>query len=518
MSDLKSPQLLNGFLGKLYDELTMGDDQVMRSANDFFSWITPGIPYSADNFDFQERGFVPTHLGVSGTEDQNEDGEPQDVDLEKLKRELGAEKLRMYIQAEDLAYLMDFIPDASGISDGDKRMNLNKKIWNPSDRLSDVYNFVLNQSEVVQTEVDETLQAKIDRVRRVLQTTKTVTDFDENFEEVKREITVDSVVAVQYKEKKQVYDAAFQEYRNAQIRAMNGGPEDVDFFALNERILRSKVRMAENDWHANGYKNLYERATSFLDQAASGDLNLLMQGYREDMDFSQISNPASPGSKFYFTKLVPSNFASSMQGWTQFSFSKKDYESHRDRRRTTWGAGGGFIGGLFNIGGSAEGEVTRISNDVKWESLKIKFSIAQVPIMRSWFHSNLLSSRFWRFGANADIIGQGDLLSDGGMPPAGQMPAYPTTAIFIKDLEITFDTYSGNYDALHSHISGRSGLSWGPIHLGGSYSRSKTTSDFESSRLHNGIKIDGMQLIGFRCHLLPKSPNPVEGIAEENWA
>jgi hypothetical protein len=504
-------KLMNSVLGKLYHELTMGDDAPLKDAKDFFTWITPGIPYTEDNLDFLERGFTPIHKG------EDDDGEP--IDEEELKRQLGAQKLRMYTQAEDLAYLMDFIPDASGLDRNGKQMNISTQIWNPHARVSDVYKYVLDQSQVVQTEVSESLKKKIERVRKILLSTKEVTDFDpDTFEEIKRVVTVDSIVATKYKEKKQLYDTAFMEYTNAEIAARAGDdPEAIDFFARNERILRSRVRLAENDWYAAGYKELYERATAFLAQAASTDLNMLMQDYREDMEFAQIANPASPGSKFYFTKLAPSGFASSSQGWTTFKFNKSHFESHYDATRKSWGAGGGLSIGSFTIGGSGGSTQSELNSSINWDKLEIEFSMAQVPIMRSWFHPNIFYSRFWRFGTDAASTGQATPLSDGKRPPEGQMVAYPTTAIFIRDLKFKFDMGESEYERFEKASKARGGLSWGPFSLGGRYSRNEKEVDYSSTVTRQGIFVEGMQLAGFRCHLLPKSPYPLTDVEEDRW-
>ena len=362
------------------------------------------------------------------------------------------------------------------------------------------------------------LEAKIERVRKILQSKKTITDFDpETFEEIKREVMVESRISLAYKEKKQAYDTAFMSYTNAQIAALSGDREAVHFFARNEQILSSNVRLALNDWIANGFKDLYEKVTAFLEQAASTDLNLLMSNYREDMRLARVSNPAVPGSRFYFTKLVPSGFASSDYGWTQFSFSHSDYESHYDKTRKSWGAKASYGIGPFRIGGGGGQTKTEITNDVDWSTFSVKFSMAQVPILRWWFHGNLLTSKYWRFHPDASATGNAEVLSDGKVPPTGQLVAFPTTAIFVKDLELKFKTHSGSYRKFDEHIKASGGFSWGPFSLGGSYSSDKKEVDVESETTAEGIKVKGMQLIGFRCHSLPKSPNPLEGVAEDKW-
>jgi hypothetical protein len=51
-------------------------------------------------------------------------------------------------------------------------------------------------------------------------------------------------------------------------------------------------------------------------------------------------------------------------------------------------------------------------------------------------------------------------------------------------------------------------VSYGPFFMGG---KAKKGSKETSSQVHSdsqGIAVDGLQCIGFKCHMLPKSPNP----------
>jgi len=60
--------------------------------------------------------------------------------------------------------------------------------------------------------------------------------------------------------------------------------------------------------------------------------------------------------------------------------------------------------------------------------------------------------------------------------------------------------------------SGGGGFSFGPFSFGSSASHSSSSasssSDWGYKFENNSLHIPGMQLIGFKCHVMPKSPDP----------
>jgi len=102
------------------------------------------------------------------------------------------------------------------------------------------------------------------------------------------------------------------------------------------------------------------------------------------------------------------------------------------------------------------------------------------------------------------------------------MPAYPTSAIFIRDLTLNFGSESGFSDWMtqqsQSAANAGGALTLGPFFLGGSYSRSqdqgKTQGRSQYQYDENGMSVPGMQLIGFKCHINPTSPNPSPAVKE----
>jgi hypothetical protein len=256
------------------------------------------------------------------------------------------------------------------------------------------------------------------------------------------------------------------------------------------------------------------------------DLSLLKQEYRDDLEKARLTGLAS-GSDFFYTSLIPGHFATST-GWTNFEFSSGDFTSYRSSVHSTrkWdtSASGGFLGIFGGSGGGGSNSNRReytekINSDYFW----LKFRIAQVPIVRPWFKQAFLNSKCWRFDEN-NPEAKNELISDGSTPPKGLIPAYPTTAIFISDLYMklgqtqSFDTFM----AENSNSAGRGGgfVSIGPFFGGGSYSRSTSSGSTEhsSGSFYNSqeLKVDGMQLVGYKCHVMSeRCPNPLPSIT--NW-
>lgn len=62
--------------------------------------------------------------------------------------------------------------------------------------------------------------------------------------------------------------------------------------------------------------------------------------------------------------------------------------------------------------------------------------------------------------------------------------------------------------------SGGGAFNYGPITIGGSYMSHSQERNVDYSSDSQRIQIKGMQLIGFKCHMLPKSPDSKPDIEE----
>jgi hypothetical protein len=266
--------------------------------------------------------------------------------------------------------------------------------------------------------------------------------------------------------------------------------------------------------------------TAFMQQVMAKDMVLLKAQYRDEMEAARLTGITS-GMNFFFTTVVPGGFATS-PGWTRFTFKTTDLQSHADSTYTNkrWNVSGGASWlGIFGGRGGAESESAHqeFNSKLSSDQFDLSFEITEVPIVRGWFKPDYFFSRTWRFDPSNPELNS-ELLSDGGTPPKGMMPAYPTAIVFIRNLKLSlghsesFQTFVS--DAKKSSQGGDGYVRFGPFFLGGggknmsSTDSSKRDWGFKSDE--QGITVSGIQAAGFRCHVIPKRPDPLPTI--KDWA
>ena len=531
MPNVEPSVLANSVMAKLYDVLTNGDETVPPSTDNFFSWCTPGVPVEAADLEFLTQGLTgivkksavdamqPTAAAASSGAAAPPPVPPLTPD--QLAGLMAQDTMRLYMQAENLSRLLDFVPDVA------KKTNqqfTRMSVLNNDGTLSDIYDYTLRMSQVMKTELPADVVDKITKFRALLQKVVKKKDLitDEETESVEP-----SELQKAYFTKMAAYDDAALEYNARRIDALAAvDSRAVHDWAINANIYRNKVRAAMDDWLSNGYKLDFEKIAAFIEQVSRRDLSLLKQQYVEDLEKARLTSPVS-GSDFFFTSLVPGNFATS-SGWTRFGFQAREFESHRNSSyRWSQSSGGGSVGflgiGLYGSHSSSNSH-SEYHGSFSSDHTSMSFEIAQIPISRPWFRTAFLTSHGWRFDQN-NVVTKSDHLSDGASPPNGKLPAYATTAIFVRKLALSFGELSGFSDfvsnARSSSTSGGGCVTFGPFFLGGGGSHRSgsgdTSRDYGFRYENNTMYVDGMQLIGFKCHLLPKSPDPNPEIPATAW-
>lgn len=504
---------MQSVMGKLYNVLVNGDNTVPGSDDNFFSWCTPGIPMPVEDLEFLSQGLTGAvkkqavealAVGAGASGEEAEEQEP--LTQAQIDQLVATDSGRMYMQSENFARLVDFVPDVSGLNLPLARMKVNAM----EGSLSSVYEFILQFSQVMASELPESTKKKIEKFRKLLLTTKTKVDLitDEEIEVVEA-----SPMVVAYNQKMQAYMDAVIEYHNYRVDALSGkDPKAVHFWALNANALRKKVIAAKNDWINVGYKEDYEKISAFIEQVMSRDMSMLKQQYKDDLDKARLTGIAS-GSDFFFTSLVPGNFHKG--GWTKFTFNSSNYTAGSTSSSNRWGGSAGLSLGIINFGASASGSTARYDSKFNADHFNLSFEVCEVPIIRPFMNTAFLKSKAWRFD-NGNPDSKGAFLSDGGNPPHRDsiLPAIPTSAIFIRELRLGFGEASGFSHYMDQSVRAGGFVSWGPFAMGGSYSQQKSERNFGYHNSGQGIEVNGMQIIGFRCHVLPKSPNPDPGIKE----
>jgi len=272
MANVLPSQLVSSVMAKFYDVLTNGDDTIPKSEDNFFSWYTPAIPVEAEDFDFLSQGLtgvvkkkaisemVTVGGGAASAPTEGSTGSAIELTPALLDQLRGEDTARLYMQAENFARLVDFVPDVAR-ADNEQFARLN--IMNHEGSLSDIYRYILRMSQVMQSELPEETKKKIEKFRSLLSVTKTKKNLLDDSE---TQVTKPSPLTQVYFEKMAVYESAALEYNSRRVDALTAAdPRAVHYWALNANILRNKVKAAMNDWVANGYKNDYEQIAAFLD-------------------------------------------------------------------------------------------------------------------------------------------------------------------------------------------------------------------------------------------------------------
>jgi hypothetical protein len=469
--------LMQALLGKIYATVTGGDQNIPVAPDKYIAWFAPGLPFDSTDLRFMRQG-------IAGA--------------------TGAEARELLSQAYDFSKLVDFVPDPSGIYTGQQQ----QATWEQTgETVSCVYSDVLQFSEVASGELTDEQKAKLEKFRNLLHTTKTVKNLVTDEES---EVVEDGPVLAAYYAKMSDYLDALTEYNAKRLAALNSESSlAVQEWAINASTFRQRVKVAHNAWVASGYKNEVDQMNAYIDQVTQRDMTLLKERLQQQFTLGRLTEP-NTGQDFHLTTVIPGNFAEQGRGWTTISFSESNFSSYHRTETTGWGASGGLSLGVFNIGGSAGGSTTKTLDQVDASNFSLKFSLTQVPISYP-FDLAFLRRRVWRFKPGMD-----EILSDAGKPPTGRMVAYPTTAIFVKDVVLDFSELHDEQSTLTSELKAGGAVSYGPFVLGGNYSRKvgerRATSHMESDGLH----VDGLQMIACKVALMPKSPDPNPNITE--WA
>jgi len=508
MADTVEPEVLvNAVLGKVSDVLLNGDGEVLPKSDDhFLAFLNIGIPAHKDDFNYALEGFGGVYRRNVDANDLEKSTGPQERGNEpSIDQQLAADALQKYMQAESFHNLTNLIPDVSGIVESGRINN-----WNEEGRISDVYAMALQHSQVYDNEPDEATTAKLERWRSKLVTTRKEKDIITD-EEV--EVTEESAIVKRYNEKMLAYLAAATDYNNLRISAMAGKDQEaVHRMAINGPLLQMKVRAAMNDWSSVGHKGDVDKLNAAIQSVEDRAFVLMKQRYKEDYLRSLLTNPNSGTNFLYYAPASPS-FARDDAGWSEFYFNSSSYASNHQWKSSTSSVAGGFHVGAFAAMGGGQVEKRRFEGKLDTKNFRMRFKMARVPISRPGISLAYLLSGFWRFDQSNDIH-KNTMISTGGSPPEGLMPAITTECILIKDLELHFGESHSQFLSQQQSIEGGGMVSYGPFHLGGRHAETQGEENVQADWSDQGIRVRGIQYLGFNCFMLKKSPNPDPSITQ----
>jgi hypothetical protein len=482
---IQTQDLMQSLLNKLYTVVTGGLEGMPVDTDNYVTWFAPGIAFKDDFFNYAS---LPPTMALASA--------PPPAGGTTAEQQKAALLWRYTACANAWANLANFVPSGAPLL---MSSNFRQAIYHSSEELLwKVFDETLRLSQVAVSELTDKEKAKVEKFRKLLSVKKQKEDLITG--EI-REITEDGPILVAYKLKQQAYLAASATYKHAQISFFNAESADaVNTWRFMADDLRQAVRTANDDWVTNGYKNEVEAMAAYINQVSERDMATVKANIEDN--FRQ-GRQTGPDGAFYYTSVIPGDFMTA-GGWTNFEFNESSYSQYASQESSSWGGRAGFGFGLWSVGAGASGSSAQTQESLDTSNFKMSFEVTQVPIARGWFDPGFLTGKAWKW--SKDYFG--DDLSDGQMAPSGRLVAYPTTALFIRNVVIHSDTFHSNRSTYESHLKAGGRVGWGPFSIGGRYSHDGGTQNSGWSFDGKDLRVNGLQLIGFMCRFLGKAPNP----------
>lgn len=484
-------QLGSTLTAQIADIVTGGDAHIPPSSQSFLTWCAPGIPLAPEAFEFAESG-----LGTGKTAEDEK---------------------KLINHAYNWAQLVDFVPDVTAAYSDERQQGMFRP--DAQARLSTIYGDILRFSKVVSKELTPAEQAKLEKFRNLLSAKRTVKDIITDEE---TEVTEDSPMVKAYYARQAAYIAAALQYNAKRIAAQSAtgksGKAAVADWANNAELYRLQVKSAADAWTAAGYRNEVDAISAYINNIGRRNMMSWKQGLIEQFD-DAVLNGTAPGQKFHYTTVIPGDFARS-DGWTGYSMSHETTHSATQSSSSSWSASGGLSLGIFNIGGSASGESSKYTGNYELSSFKLSLELSQAIVCRSWLEGSFFQNRGWTLRKGEGWLYE-SMPSDGNAPPngpKGQCIGFPTIALFGRNIRIESKEFVSAYREERSRVGGGGAVGYGPFMLGGSYSTAHGETQLDTEETDSTLNVKGMQLIGFVNHLLPKSPNPLPELKDEDFA
>jgi hypothetical protein len=483
----KSDDLMHSLLGKL-NQIMLGGEDGQPSPNYFCTWAAPGIPYPESDFAFMQA------IGVT--------------DADEMRRR----NQQAYIWSR----FVDFLPDISGVYDTEQQEAIYQS---DGTRLSTLWEITLRLSEVAAIPLTEQQKETLKRIDTVLSPTKTEVDILTG-ETVTRP-TVSAMEAA-YEQLRAEYELAVVALNAKRIAASVGADAAaVADYQFNGSVYRMRPQMAMNAWLTRGRKLEYERLVTAKEDILGRSLAFVRRDLRQRYQNALLTS-VMDNQDFPVTGVIPPNFAEA-SGWTEFGFEEGEHHAFSRASHSSFSARGGFGIGPFRFGASSGYSRSDRRATMNGENFSMSFELCQAPILRSWFSPWFVRMRAWRFPPNippgllgGEIEGVDSLtLSNGERPPRGHMIAYPTSAIFARNIKIRFKEFERESNEMKRHLEAGGSVGWGPFRVGGKYSRGSHEREVKYSFSGQWLTVPGAQIIGFKNYIMPQSPFPHPGI--ERW-
>lgn len=521
--EARSQSLMSMLLKQVYDTITNGGDPESLGPNDFIAFDPIGINLTEDTFDYALKGlfgYAPSpkpELDAQGKPILDSKGNPV-VDLEGYKNLLSEKKFRAYLQMEQFSAMVDAIN--SGIPPMEEGKNGRKiTIFNDSSRrVSKVYEDLLQWSVVVDTQFDPKIEKKLDQLRNKLFKVKKVKnpDFDENspIDDTNQPEIFHSFISPIY--------AKYIEYEmkyfdivniNNEIRTAsdNGDPDAMAKVSIDGKNMKKREDIAMKAWQSLGYKEAVERIENYLSEIEEKHMLVIKKRMQSEFRNSQRTRVLDY-TNYSPSIPIPAGALKEAKNWPTLTLSEREIHADYSKTVHNWGAAAGFSLGIFTIGAAGGGSHEKVKSNIDLSNLSISFKLGKVRVERGWYNHNFIESKYWKLHEQSPQTLNGDMISDGN--GKGLMPSIITEIIIAKDVYMDFGDSNSSFESARDTVKAGASIGIGPFVFGGNYGYDHTESHSDYSFKGKGLFSPSAYIIGYKCHIVPKSPDPNPAITK----
>ena len=275
-----------------------------------------------------------------------------------------------------------------------------------------------------------------------------------------------------------VHDAALDALNLAQVESQaNGTPVPPGLDQAVDRALRL--------WEARGHKQPFDAALKGMDTAYDNNLRILFFDLKKTLDTAAIDD-GHPSPYYPFEADPPLSTWLGKQGWQTWNFSASDLQVMPPPAKVP-------AGKATSKAGPANPEWTA--------SITMTAQLKRVNITRPWLDAAIFKSHAWTLFPDSGftLVSSGDPKD----PDPGLMPLMVTGLLLAKDLVM-----SGSWQDASGAAEAPGAL--GPFALATPVAaRGLPLHPFlENAEGSLTIRLEGTQIIGFFCELLPRTPAP----------
>jgi hypothetical protein len=313
---------------------------------------------------------------------------PQELELGPGKTADEARRNAQNLQA--FSTLVNLVPD--------------DEAWLPAEAvfLWDVYGSILRTAQFAQSSRTPAEEEAYQRALAVLQVT--AADGSRG----------DTPAMQAYRQHKDAWLLAQQRYLAAKSTAetQSDAAARAAWYAREEPALRDELDTLQAAWILAGHKNAVESAQALVAQLGARSPMASWAEWNERFNPDLDSRTGAHDNAMVYPSFFAPDNALDDAAWMPFRLSQDEMAA---LLREAPAELADRLGGLQGAAGIA--------------SMAFEFSSAVV--VRPWFAPELLRARCWRFGEAQRVI------SDGAVPPHGELPAYVTAMVFARKVSVT---------------------------------------------------------------------------------